>query len=122
MELKDMALIFQILIPLGILNVWLVRAGSATRYRGGTAGSLKEEFTAYGLPAWAFYVIGTLKLTASLVIFLGIFFPACTVPGAATLVVLMLGALAMHVKVNDPLSKSVPAALMLLMSVYLVVA
>ena len=37
-------------------------------------------------------------------------------PAVGLLVLLMLGALAMHVKVNDPPIKSLPAALMLLMS------
>lgn len=117
-----MTLLLQILIPLGILNVWVLRAGRATRYRGGEARSLKQEFAAYGLPGWMFYTIGTLKLSASLAIFIGIFYPEWTRPGAAVISFLMLGALTMHVKVRDPLSKSMPAALMLLMSLFLVLA
>jgi len=39
------------------------------------------------------------------------------VPPAAIVAVLMIGALAMHAKVRDPLTKSLPAFLMLVMSV-----
>ena len=38
-------------------------------------------------------------------------------PAAAVVAVLMLGAVTMHLKVRDPVSKYVPAALMLAMSV-----
>jgi len=43
------ALIFQIIVPLGIFNVWLLRIGKTTSYRGGDARTLKEEFAVYGL-------------------------------------------------------------------------
>jgi len=43
------------------------------------------------------------------------------VPAAGVLAILMLGALAMHIKVGDPISKSVPAFCMLAMSATLAV-
>ena len=49
--------LLQIIVGLGLLNVWLIRAGSATDYRGGEATTLKEEFQAYGLPDGAFYLV-----------------------------------------------------------------
>ena len=42
--------ILQIVVGLGLLNVWLMRARSPTSYRGGDSKSLKEEIAAYGLP------------------------------------------------------------------------
>jgi hypothetical protein len=48
---------------------------------------------------------------------LGIWVPAFVPPAAWTVAVLMVGALAMHAKVKDPLTKSLPAFLMLSMSV-----
>ncbi|MFT4901844.1 MAG: hypothetical protein ACI81V_001121 [Lentimonas sp.] len=112
--------LIQIIISLGILNVWLLRAGKATDYRGGAAKTLKEEFAAYGLPVWVFFTVGTFKLMAALAIFIGIFIPGFTQPGAWVMCVLMIGALLMHLKVKDSIRKSVPAALMLLMSLWLV--
>ncbi len=116
----DLATLLQILLALGLLNVWLVRARSATAYRGGDARSLKEEFAAYGLPAPVFLVVGFLKLACAVLLLVGLFLPAVVLPAACVLVALMLGALAMHVKVGDPPLKSLPAFVMLALSVTLV--
>ena len=41
--------ILQVVIALGLLNVWLIRANRSTGYRGGAAKNIKEEFAVYGL-------------------------------------------------------------------------
>ena len=46
--------VLQLILALGIVNVWLLRSGRATAYRGGNASNLKSEFAAYGLPDWVF--------------------------------------------------------------------
>lgn len=111
--------IIQIIISLGILNVWLLRPGKATNYRGGTATSLKDEFSAYGLPKWVFYAVGMLKLLAAGMLLLGFMLPVLIIPGAALMSALMLGAFLMHAKVGDPAMRYLPAGLMLLMSLFL---
>ena len=108
--------ILQIVVGLGLLNVWLLRAGSATSYRGGEARSLKEEFAEYGLPDFFFYLVGALKIGSAILLIAGIWVPALVLPAAAVVAVLMVGALVMHVKVGDPAMKSLPAFLMFLMS------
>lgn len=108
--------LLQGVVAVGLLNVWLLRAGSATSYRGGDARSLREEFEAYGLPDFFFYLIGALKIGSAFLLIAGVWIDALVLPSAALVAVLMLGALVMHVKVNDPLVKSLPAFLMLLMS------
>jgi hypothetical protein len=105
----------QIVIALGIFNVWLVRPGKATEWRGGTAQNLKEEFAAYGLPDWSMGLIGFLKLLCAALLIVGIWVPVVTQPAAIALAVLMLGAVAMHVKVKDPAQRSLPALIMLLL-------
>jgi len=112
--------ILQVVVGLGLLNVWLVRARWSTRFRGGSAQSLKEEFSAYGLPDWFFYTIGVLKIGSAVLLILGIWVPEVVLPAAWTVVVLMVGALSMHAKVKDPWIKSLPAFLMLLMAVAIV--
>ncbi len=114
--------IIQILVPAGILNVWLLRGSRATAYRGGQAASLKEEFRTYGLPDAAFYLVGFLKITAALAIWAGFVVPALRPTGAAVLAFLMAGAIAMHLKIGDPAKKSLPAAVMLILSLWLVLA
>ncbi len=108
--------VLQLLVALGLLNVWLLRSKSATAYRGGEARSLKEEFAAYGLPEMAFYGVGLLKVGSAILLILGIWIGGLVLPAATVVAVLMVGALAMHIKVGDPAIKSLPALLMLLMS------
>ncbi len=110
------ASLLQIVLALGLMNVWLVRARSATQFRGAAARSLEDEFDAYGLPRWAFYLVGALKLGIAVVLLVGLWVPLLVSPATAGLVLLMLGALAMHVKVGDPPIKSLPALLMLAIS------
>jgi hypothetical protein len=64
-----------------------------------------------------FYVVGALKIGAGVVLIAGLFTPLPVAAAAWMVAVLMVGAIAMHLKVKDPLMKSVPALLMLLMSV-----
>ena len=109
-------LILQAIVGLGLLNVWLLRRQSATAYRGGEAKNLKDEFATYGLPAPMFYIVGGLKIVCGVLLLVGMAYPPVVLPAAAVVAVLMMGAVAMHLKVGDPVSKFVPAALMLAMS------
>jgi len=113
-------IICQLIIGLGILNVWFLRSGKSTSYRGGNASSLKEEFAAYGLPGWMFIVIGILKVGAALALLAGIFLPELVKPAAMLMAALMAGAIVMHLKVKDPAQKSLPAAIMLALSLVLI--
>jgi uncharacterized membrane protein HdeD (DUF308 family) len=108
--------ILQLIVGLGILNVWLLRANRSTAYRGGEAKSLREEFATYGLPAWFFYLVGALKITCALCLLVGIWLHALVIPGAAGLTVLMAGAFTMHLKVRDPFRKAWPSLVMLALS------
>jgi uncharacterized membrane protein YphA (DoxX/SURF4 family) len=77
---------------------------------------MQAEFTAYGLPGWFMMLIGILKIALASMLVVGIWFPQLTVPAAAGMALLMLGAIVMHVKVRDPLMKSLPAFSMLVLS------
>ncbi len=112
-----LASILQVIVGLGLLNVWLLRAKSATDYRGGSAESLKAEFATYGLPEWMFYLVGGLKILSGIALIVGVWYPALVAPAAVVVTVLMVGALAMHAKVKDPPKKSLPAFLVLVMAV-----
>lgn len=103
----------QIIVALGLLNVWLLRFNRSTAFRGGQARSMPEEFAAYGLPGWLIYVVGALKVGGALCLITGIWFPSFVLPAALVIAILMVGALAMHLKIGDPLKKSVPAVFML---------
>ena len=107
----------QLFVAFGLLNVWLIRCNKKTTYRGSNACSLKNEFTAYGLPLWSFYVIGFLKISSALLLLLGLWIPFLVFPSALVVSLLMLGAVCMHIKVGDPLKKLLPALIMLLFSI-----
>ena len=112
--------ILQIIVAVGLLNVWLLRNSRETLYRGQSAKNLKEEFAAYGLPEWFYYLIGVLKIGSAVALIVGLWNQQVALAGAAIISVLMLGALAMHLKVQDPIKKSVPALFMLVMSVAII--
>jgi uncharacterized membrane protein YphA (DoxX/SURF4 family) len=121
MSINYLTAVLQIIVALGILNVWLLRSGRATSYRGGGAGSLREEFSNYGLSIRAMYVVGGLKIASAFGLLLGLFLPFLIKPSAAILIILMLGAIAMHLKIKDPLMRSLPAGCILLLSVLILI-
>ncbi len=108
-------LVLQIITAIGLLNVWLVRARQQTSYRGGNAANIQEEFAAYGLPPWMMWLVGGLKVLAAFALLAGIWLPILVLPAALLVAVLMVGAVGVHLKIHDPLSKMLPAVAMLLM-------
>ena len=108
-------MIIQIVIALGIFNVWLLRYGKPSIWRGGDAQNMTEEFQVYGLPTWFVCVIRFLKVACAVLLIIGLWLPAVTKPAAIVIAILMLGAVVMHVKVKDPLKKSLPAFSLLLL-------
>jgi hypothetical protein len=105
----------QLVAGLGILNVWILRSGKPTPFRGGNARNLREEFAAYGLPFWFFCLVGILKVGLALTLIAAVWIQGIAQPAAMALGVLMVGALVMHFKVKDKLPKAMPAAGMLIL-------
>ena len=114
--METIVLISQVIIALGIFNVWFLRIGKSTNWRGGDATTMREEFEVYGLPSWFVPVIGFLKVLFAIGIVVGIWYPALKQPAAIGMAVLMVGAITMHIKVKDPIQKSLPAFTMLVLS------
>jgi len=109
--------VLQIILALGLVNVWLVRFRKPTKYRGSGAANMREEFRAYGLPVWFMYMIGAAKMVIAVLLIIGLWIPAVVAPAAAVLAVLMIGAVSMHVKVRDAFIRTVPALAMLAMTI-----
>ncbi len=108
-----------VIVSLGLLNVWLLRSSRSTSFRGNNASDLKSEFQAYGLPLWAFYVVGFLKVSIAFSLLIGFYFNFLIAPSAALLAVLMMGAVLAHILVSDPIHRFVPALIMLLFAIFL---
>lgn len=119
--MEYLTVIIQVVIALGIFNVWLLRFGQSTEWRGGDAKNMKEEFAVYGLPSWFVGVIGGLKLLLAVALVAGIWVPSLVRPAAIGMAILMLGAIAMHIRVKDPIKRSAPAFSMLVLSLLLLV-
>ena len=107
----------QLFVAFGLLNVWVIRSNQKTPYRGSNGSSLKNEFAAYGLPLWSFYVIGFIKISSALLLLLGLWIPFLVFPAALVVSLMMVGAVCMHIKVRDPLKKLLPALIMLFFSI-----
>ena len=108
--------VLQMIVAVVLLAVWLIRPNQPTEYRGGGAKTMKEEFAVYGLPGWMMYLVGTLKVGAALALLIGIGLHALVLPAALLIVLLMIGAIAMHLKIHDPLKKGIPAVILLMLS------
>lgn len=117
----SLAIALQIVLALGLINVWVFRRNRPTAFRPDGAANIREEFRRYGLPEWAWKAVGASKVSIALLLLVGIFVPAIAPVAAGALVILMIGAVGAHLRVGDPLVKSVPALLMLLMSATVVV-
>jgi len=111
----DVIILIKLIVALGIFNVWILRYNQHTQYRGGKSKSLKEEFDVYGLPNWSLYLVGAIKIILAVGLILAIWITQITIYASAGMGILMIGAIMMHVKIKDPLKKSLPALSMLLL-------
>jgi len=109
----------QLIVALSLLNVWLIQSGKPTKWRGGNAKNIVEEFKVYGLPIWMCYLIGILKVAGALMLIAAIWIPEVLKPAAIGLAVLLFGSIIMHFKIKDPLYKSFPAFMFLLICLFL---
>tara|TARA_B100000900_G_C20550022_1_gene704331 strand:- start:879 stop:1286 length:408 start_codon:yes stop_codon:yes gene_type:complete len=126
--MKILIIFLQLIIAIGLINVWLVRFNKATQYRGGNAKNMEEEFAAYGLPSWLMYAVGSLKIFIAAMLLISFWILIKPVENyeelasnllfynLIVLAVLMVAALIMHVKIKDPIKKSYPALSILFMT------
>ena len=109
----------QITIALSIYNVWFFRFNKPTRYRGKNAETMKDEFISYGLPDYFVWLIGFLKVTLATLLLIGIYINSLVFPASVGMAILMVGAIAMHIKVKDDIIKSLPATIFLILSLFI---
>jgi uncharacterized membrane protein YphA (DoxX/SURF4 family) len=114
---ESLILIAQLTVSLSVLKVWLINFRQPSMWRGGGSMSMREEFAVYGLPDWMLYTVGTLKVTFSIGLIAGIWIPEVIRFSALGVAFFMFLAIIMHIKVNDPLYKSIPAGIFLALTV-----
>lgn len=118
--MDTLRMVIKVIIALGIYNVWLIRPRMPSRWRGGGAENLSEEFEIYGLPPWAMGLVGAMKILFATLLIVGIWYPPIVETAAIGMSVMMAGAVSMHLKVDDSLKRAIPACIMLALSLYLV--
>ena len=106
----------KVIVSLSILNVWLIQYNKPTKWRGGNAQNIFEEFKVYGLTKSFCYVIGFLKVSLALLLLASIAFNILTLVGSLGLSLLLVGSILMHLKIKDELYKSFPAFLFIIMN------
>jgi len=109
----------KLILGISMINVWLIQKDKPTKWRGGDAENIVDEFKAYGLPVYMCYLVGFLKVTLGILLIVSIWVPALAFPAAIGLALLLTGSIIMHFKINDPLYKSFPAFLFLLMCLFI---
>ena len=102
-----------------VTNVWLFRFNKETPYRGGDAVNMIEEFAEYGLNANIMYLVGFLKIVASIGLIIGLLKTKISVYSSLLMSILMIGAIYFHFKISDPAIKFFPSVLMLLCSIFI---
>ena len=117
--LKILNVCISLFVSILVTNVWLFRFNKETRYRGGDAKNMIEEFAAYGLDLNTMYLVGSLKIIASLGLIIGLLKTKISVYSSLLMATLMIGAIYFHFKISDPAIKYFPSALMLTCSVFI---
>ncbi|NNE31214.1 MAG: DoxX family protein [Winogradskyella sp.] len=121
METIDYIIIgLKLIVALSILNVWLIQPKKNTKWRGGNATTIFEEFKVYGLSETFYYVVGFLKVSLALILLASIKYESLTLIGSFGLALLLLGSIAMHIKIKDPLYKSFPAFLFVVLNLVII--
>ena len=117
--LKVLYVCVSLFVSILVANVWLFRFNKETPYRGGTAKSMIEEFAVYGLDINIMYLIGSLKIIASIGLIIGLLKTKISVYSSLLMAILMTGAIYFHFKISDPAIKYFPSVLMLLCSLFI---
>lgn len=114
--------IFHVSVILGIFYAWTIGFNRESKFRAGKARNMKEEFLVYGLPGWALYLVGAVKLLLSAFLFAGFFMPSLVKPSSGLLCVIMAVAVFMHLRIReDSLIKALPAYFIFCSSFFLLI-
>ena len=105
----------QIFLAAAMFDVWWLRYHTPGIFRGGDSKTMEEEFRVYGLPDWFRNLVRVLKLGAGGLMLVGLWSAPIAFFAGVGLAILMGGAVSMHIKVRDPLYKTIPSFSFLLL-------
>ncbi len=117
--LRFLYVVVSFFVSILVTNVWLFRFNKETPYRGGDAINMIEEFAEYGLNTNIMYLVGFLKIVASIGLIIGLLKTKISIYSSLLMSILMIGAIYFHFKISDPAIKFFPSVLMLLCSIFI---
>ena len=106
----------KLIVGLSILNVWLIQPNKPSKWRGGDATTITEEFSVYGLSKTFYYIVFAVKVGLAILLLVSIKYDIFSLYSSIGLAALLGGSIAMHLKVKDALFKSFPAFLFMVMN------
>ena len=83
---------------------------------------MREEFAAYGLPRWLIWLVGFFKISFATFLVVGLWVPSFARPAALGIAVLIMGAVAMHLRVSDPWKRALPASSLFVLALIVAVS
>lgn len=116
--MTPLAIACQLLIALGIFNVWVLRAGRPTRWRPEGAADMAEEFRRYGFPDWVRPWVGAAKLSLAVLLVVGIWVSELAAAAGLAMALFMAVAVGAHFKVGDPPVRALPSFTLLALSLF----
>ena len=117
MEIQEYIIIaLKLIVGLSILNVWLIQPNKPSKWRGGDATTITEEFSVYGLSKTFYYIVFAVKVGLAILLLASIKYDIFSLYSSIGLAALLGGSIAMHLKVKDALFKSFPAFLFMIMN------
>ena len=117
MEIQEYIIIaLKLIVGLSILNVWLIQPNKPSKWRGGDATTITEEFSVYGLSKTFYYIVFAVKVGLAILLLVSIKYDVFSLYSSIGLAALLGGSMAMHLKVKDALFKSFPAFLFMIMN------
>lgn len=108
--MQDLTMVLQALVATSIIFVWVVRYDN-----------IIQEFKQYGLPDWLRDLVGILKLTFALLLLLGIQRAPLAIIGGLGIAALMCCAFVTHLRIKNPMFKTLPSLTLLLLSLIIAV-
>ena len=117
MEIQAYIIIaLKIIVGISIINVWLIQPNKPSKWRGGDATTIIEEFNVYGLSKTFYYIVFAVKVGLAILLLVSIKYDIFSLYSSIGLAALLGGSIAMHLKVKDALFKSFPAFLFMVMN------
>ena len=117
MEIQAYIIIaLKIIVGISIINVWLIQPNKPSKWRGGDATTIIEEFNVYGLSKTFYNFVFVVKVGLAVLLLVSIKYDLLTLYSSLGLASLLLGSIAMHFKVKDALFKSFPAFLFMVLN------